>query len=305
MTRILPCVLVVLMAAVPPQRDPSPPAVRRIPVGTGVISGTITTADTGRPVRGARVSLVGNMPVARAAVTDAQGTFSFERLPAGQYSIGVSRNGFLPASFGQKKPGGPGTTFALADGQKAAADIQMIRGGVISGRALGEDGEPMSNAQIRAWRYVSNAGVKRLQQTDGATSDDRGEYRLFGLQPGDYLVSSTPNNNDMVMSGRLLADAALIEQAIASGVVQPPARPGQPATVTIPMPAPQPMQMRNVENPLRFKARMTCSRRARAVRTASISSGVRGAIFPEIFRSTKRAWGTEWPGTLWVSFRSL
>ena len=38
---------------------PPPPTVRRIPIGTSTISGTVTAADTGRPIRGARVSVSG------------------------------------------------------------------------------------------------------------------------------------------------------------------------------------------------------------------------------------------------------
>ena len=67
----------------------------------------------------------------------------------------------------------------------------MIRGGVISGQVFGEDGEPMSNAQIRSLRYTMQGGVKRLQSNGYASTDDRGMYRLFGLQPGDYIVGNT------------------------------------------------------------------------------------------------------------------
>jgi hypothetical protein len=284
---------------VPPSaspRDPAQPTVRRIPVGTAGVSGIVTTADTGRPVRGARVSVNGSTaaasgrlggvagmlpggvpggvvttsggsvtfgggtvtlssggapgqstatlgPIAavasRTTLTDAQGQFVIDKLPAGQYSLTVSRNQFLMTSYGQKKPGGPGSSFQLTDGQKAKVSLQMIRGGVITGMVLGEDGDALSNTQVRAWRYAMSNGVKRLQPAGGASTDDRGVYRLFGLQPGDYLVSAMPNGSDTMMSDRMNAETVLIEQAIASGAVQPGAAPGLPATVAITVPPPQ------------------------------------------------------------------
>jgi protocatechuate 3,4-dioxygenase beta subunit len=266
----------------PQQRDSTPqPQVRRVPVGTATISGTVTSAD-GRPVSGARVSVNGTMTLSsarsggpamppgvsvqvgiamgrsgvqitnvimpsgpsasRTAMTNAQGQFVFERLPAGQFSLNVNHSAWLAASFGQKKPGGPGTTFKLVDGQKTTINMQLVRGGVITGVVFGEAGEPLSNTQIRAWRYTMNSGVRRLQQYGNATTDDRGVYRLFGLQAGDYLVSSTPNANNFMMADRMLAETALIEQAVASGAIQPPTIPGQPATVSIPIPSPQQLQ---------------------------------------------------------------
>ena len=39
------------------------------------------------------------------------------------------------------------------------------------------------------------SGHRTLQSSGNAQTDDRGVYRLFGLQPGEYLVSATPRNN--------------------------------------------------------------------------------------------------------------
>jgi large repetitive protein len=265
-----------------PQRDVTPPpANRRVPVGTATITGTITAADSGRPVRGVRVTVngntaplsslltsparaggaagptvipsarggmtvigsasqiqsgVGGMSASRTAITDAQGVFVIEHLPAGQYSISASRTSYLTTSYGQKRPAGPGSIIPVADGQKLNLTLQLIRGGVISGTVFNEDGEPMAQSQVQVWRLAMNNGMKRLQRSNGTSTDDRGAYRISGLQPGDYLVSATANNSDAMMADRMLADTALIEAAIASGAIQPPGAPGQPATVAIPVP---------------------------------------------------------------------
>jgi protocatechuate 3,4-dioxygenase beta subunit len=268
--------VVVLAAGAPPVsgRSPQPPAagqaprdpvaqpsVRRVPVGTSVISGTVTAADTGRPLRGVRVNVngvtllssrpggrgtmpqavtggMGSLNASRMALTDTQGGFVIEHLPAGEYAVSASRSTFLTTNYGQKKPAGPGTTLHLGEGQKLALTLQLLRGGVIAGTVFGEDGDPAAQTQVQVWRYASNNGSKRLQRSNGASTDDRGAYRISGLQPGNYLVSATMSNSDAVMADRMLADTAQIEQAIAAGAIQPAAAPGLPATVAIPMPQP-------------------------------------------------------------------
>jgi protocatechuate 3,4-dioxygenase beta subunit len=172
------------------------------------------------------------------ALTDAQGGFVIAHLPAGQYSVSASRNTFLTTNYGQKRPAGPGTTLVLAEGQKLTLNLQLLRGGVISGTVFGEDGDPAAQTQVQVWRFATNNGIKRLQRANGASTDDRGAYRISGLQPGDYFVSATASNSDAVMADRMLADTALIEQAIAAGAVQAGAAPGLPATVAIPVPQP-------------------------------------------------------------------
>jgi hypothetical protein len=277
-----------------PGRDPSQPSMRRIPVGTGSIVGTITAADTGRPLSGVRViangaiaqsvqtsgapvassvsppaitslTFVGNAPVGRGssagvvvggvtrmAITDVQGTFVIENLPDASYTLTASppRNTYLSTSYGEKKPGGPGTTFTLAAGQRLKMDLRLVRGGVITGTVYGEEGDPASNAQIRAWRYTNVNGVRRLSQIGYASTDDRGVYRLFGLQPGNYLVAATPEPGGMAAGlDRMREETAQIAQAVASGAITPPPAPGMPATVTVSVPIQQQAEQRSTEGP--------------------------------------------------------
>jgi uncharacterized protein (DUF2141 family) len=185
------------------------------------------------------------LSLARTAMTDASGRYAFAKLPAGHFTLTFSKNTFLAAAYGQKRPGAPGTTIVIDDGQQITANVALLRGGVISGTIYGTDGEPLARAQVSGWRYSMNGGTRRLQQNNGTSTDDRGTYRLTNLQPGDYLVSATPNASDAQMAARMNPDASAIEQAIASGKVQPPSAPGFPSTVLVPVPQPQqgPMMM--------------------------------------------------------------
>jgi hypothetical protein len=170
----------------------------------------------------------------RTASTDAQGGFVVGHLPAGRYFVNVTHRSYLNGSVGQKKPAGQGTPFDLADGQRTSVTVKMIRGGVITGTVYGAQGEPISNAQVTLFRYTYNGGVRRLRQAAGSGTDDRGVYRLHGLQPGDYFVAAT-HSDYWSLNQSSAEEMALIEQAAASGAIQPPAAPGLPATVRIPV----------------------------------------------------------------------
>lgn len=243
-----------------PGAPPSPPMVRRIPVGTAAISGTVTDAEHGRPLAGVRIALNGttmpdgfagigpapagmsggSLSLSRTTLTDAQGRFSIQKLPAGQFSLTASRTQFISGNFGAGRAGGQGTAIRLADGQAFVANFNLQRGGVLSGTVFGETGEPEPRAQVRAMRVNMAGGVRRLQMTMSAMSDDRGMYRIFGLQPGEYVIAVQPSGPGSMMSERQLAESEAIERAIASGTIQPPSAPGMPATVAITIASPTP-----------------------------------------------------------------
>ncbi|HET9702382.1 MAG TPA: carboxypeptidase regulatory-like domain-containing protein [Vicinamibacterales bacterium] len=166
------------------------------PRGTAVLKGQIITADDGQPIRRAQVRI--NSPgvrEGRLATTDAQGRFEIRELPAGRYSMTASKGGFVSLQFGQRRPLESGTPIELGDGQTIdKIVIALPRGSVLGGRITDEFGEPVANAVVMAWRYGYAAGTRRLMPTQAAnsrdTTDDQGHYRLFGLPPGDYVVSA-------------------------------------------------------------------------------------------------------------------
>src|SRR5262245_31455934 len=86
-------------------------------VGTGSISGTITLEGAGTPVRRARVNLVGgDLRGGRTSTTNDNGQFSFTALPAGRFTMSVSKPGYVDIAYGAKRAGRPGTPIRLAGG---------------------------------------------------------------------------------------------------------------------------------------------------------------------------------------------
>src|SRR6476660_6109010 len=173
-----------------PARDT--PAQPSTPAPSGRISGRVVAADTGRPIKRARVLVnAAELPGGRGMLTDDSGTYEITELPAGRYTLNVSKSGFVSLSYGQRRPLQAGTPLQLLDGQQLkSVDFSLPRGGVISGRILDEDGEAVPGATVRVMRYQYQQGDRLLTQAGTAQTDDRGQYRVWGLMPGDYYVNA-------------------------------------------------------------------------------------------------------------------
>lgn len=178
-----------------PARDTSAQK-QAVPAPTGSISGRVLAADTGRPVKRARVlATAPEAPQGRGALTDDDGAFVLPELPAGRYTLNASKPGFIALSYGQRRPLQAGTPLQLADGQQLkGVEFRLPKGGVISGHVADENGDAMIGALVRVLRYQYMQGDRRMVPVGTAQTDDRGEYRVWGLNPGDYYVSVLVRN---------------------------------------------------------------------------------------------------------------
>ena len=173
-----------------PPRDATPETRK----GTAVIKGRVVTADGARPLRRVQISVSSpELGEARTVSTGTQGTFEIKELPAGRYSVSASRAGFLGLQYGQRRPGEAGRPLQLADGQTFDhVDFALPRMSVISGRVTDEIGEPLAGVTVFPMQAKYFRGRKRMVPVGGMVrTDDTGEYRLIGLNPGDYYVMGT------------------------------------------------------------------------------------------------------------------
>jgi hypothetical protein len=192
--------LVVLVSALLAQAQATtsmPVAPRDTPAlakGTAGIKGKVVAAAGGRALRRVQISLSSpDLGEAKSVSTNAEGLFEFTELPAGRYTLTASRAGYLRTSYGQRRPGEAGRPIELADGQRFVnANFSLARTGAIVGRVTDEVGDPMPNASLypMQWRYFR--GQRRLVPVPGGgifnRTDDTGQYRITGLEPGDYMV---------------------------------------------------------------------------------------------------------------------
>jgi protocatechuate 3,4-dioxygenase beta subunit len=138
------------------------------------------------------------MPIRKAVETDEQGRFSFTGLDAGKYRLSADRQGYLHQNYGARKYSGSGTPVLVAEGQNVTGIVfQMNPQAVITGKVLDEDGAPVANLQVRAMRYLYRGGTRQWSQVANANTTDIGEFRLPGLEPGRYVVSSAVRNGGM------------------------------------------------------------------------------------------------------------
>jgi hypothetical protein len=151
--------------------------------------------DAGAPVAHARIVLAkvgGTLADYRTTVADANGAFELPGLGPGTYRIHATRDGYLPAEFGRRASGQSGVPVEIYEGQVPSdVEIVMTPTGVITGHVSLRD-EPLSHTIVRALKAAYVDGERQLSVAEWAETDDRGEYRLFGLAPGTYFVSATP-----------------------------------------------------------------------------------------------------------------
>jgi hypothetical protein len=169
---------------------------------SGALRGQILRGD-GRPLARARIRLsLGG--TTRTTESEDDGSYEFQRLAPGDYIVSASKSGFVDATFGQGGPLLRTVTVKVDPGKtREHIDITLPSYGAIEGRLTDEHGDPMEGVLVRALQLRFAAGRQRLvvvpQITAGLT-DDRGRYRLSGVGPGQYFVSS--------LVGQVIANAA-------------------------------------------------------------------------------------------------
>lgn len=175
-----------------PQTEPQarPPASS---VTAGRISGRVVRADNRQPLAKAVVTLwLAEQPRETLSTrTDSNGNYQFPEVPPGTYRLRAQRRGFVAQLYGQRGSG-PGLTVPLAAGEdKTGVDFTLTPAGVITGTIYDEDFEPVEDVEVAALRLRFVRGGKRTAQfVRTVRTNDLGQYRLAGLEPGFYIVQT-------------------------------------------------------------------------------------------------------------------
>jgi hypothetical protein len=179
-----------------------------MPMGSAVVFGQVTEAESTRPVAGAIVTL--SIPGAQPlrVMADGQGRFGFRDLPKGRFSLTTTRPGWSDGAYGRTRPGGSALGITLADGEKVSGVVvPMWRFASITGTVVDDQGEPIVNASVRVLkRQLANGRVRLTPQSQDST-DDRGIYRIGMLEPGEYVVA-VPMSQGSALELPIIADGA-------------------------------------------------------------------------------------------------
>lgn len=177
------------------------------------ISGLVLDAGTGKPIPGAEVMVFsppvgfgGVMPVAVPTSpcvrcdqhgvlkyegrTDAAGHFAVREMEPGAYVVSAVADGYAGQVFETHEKYMPTDVFRLRPGQERDdIVVRLPRASVLAGRVIDEHGEPVPGSLVQVLQYgPAGALQKILLPVTGTTTDDRGEYRVFGLLPGQYYL---------------------------------------------------------------------------------------------------------------------
>jgi hypothetical protein len=185
-------VVLLMSTAASAQEPPAKPAQE----GTlgGRIGGLVVAADTGLPLAGASILIHSTAPASTALPSGGQqvtsgldGSFEFAGVPAGSFALRVTRAGYFLNGA---------TTVLVRDRQRTAVTLAMNRGGAITGRIVGEFGEPVAGVQVQGYRheYVEDGSRSSVPAGVSDLTDDLGEFRLYGLLPGDFTISAGGRN---------------------------------------------------------------------------------------------------------------
>jgi Carboxypeptidase regulatory-like domain len=211
--------LLIALIAQQPQRDtrPAPAA------ATGRISGTISSADAQpRPLRRVLVTLNGSaLTTPRSVVTSDDGSFVFDRVPVGRYTVSAVKGGYLSMDYGATRSGRPGLPVQVSADHPPTLAWRLPRGAVITGTVTDADGLPAQGIAVTALvnRYLGPAGERRRMAAGVSVgpTDDRGVYRIFGLPEGDYVIAAQAQTRQVGLPGaqvRTVSGGALSERSL-------------------------------------------------------------------------------------------
>lgn len=170
------------------------------------IEGRVVHASTGAPLKKATLLLFKAEGREQPAVvrSDSQGRFVFRDVEPGRYYLSASRTGFAHQQYGSRGRKQGGTVLTLEAGQELTGLVLRLQPqGVITGLVLDGDGEPVMNAEVQALRYEYDRRKRELRVVGQAMTNDLGEFRLYGLRPGQYYVSANSSPYELRWGARM------------------------------------------------------------------------------------------------------
>jgi 5-hydroxyisourate hydrolase-like protein (transthyretin family) len=129
------------------------------------------------------------------AITDQSGSFRIEGVEPGEYRVDFERPGYAAV-----KANRPRTVTVTAGQNINDLVLQMLMAGVISGKIVDLDGDPLRNVSVSA-KPTGGETRRNFVPSAGGATNDLGEYRIPDLPPGNYVVQATPSQNEVPSSG--------------------------------------------------------------------------------------------------------
>jgi hypothetical protein len=166
---------------------------------TGSVTGRVIVAGTSEAIADADVAVVTPSGILETT-TDSNGRFAVSNVPAGRQTVVIRADGFFVESTAANAPFTAHLEVPVTVTAGAAAiaipNVSMVRAGTITGKVVDPYGHPMPFVRVQAFRpdaAAMNSGV--VPDTANRTTDDRGEYRMFFVPPGEYVIRARIEND--------------------------------------------------------------------------------------------------------------
>ena len=164
---------------------------------SSTVSGQVVQDPGGMPLKKVAISLVPMMggdanQQQYSSATDAQGHFQVDGVQPGDYRVTLERNGFVATN--RRSRTYSSASLSVTAGQDVTGLLfRMLPAGVIQGKIVDEDGDPVPGAQVTATSPTSRNNVGNAQ------TNDLGEYRIAGLPSGEYLVVAVASQRPVLI----------------------------------------------------------------------------------------------------------
>lgn len=167
--------------------------------GQLTLSGSILNSKTGEPVKRALVQVTSYRapkpvapgervlppaPFVGTTFTDASGLFRFSALEPGHYTISASKPEFQVSADNVQN------LQVELSSSKNDLQLKLSPLGVISGKVVDQGGQPLRGVNVIALTMQMEDGWRRTRSDRSVSTDDRGIYRLWNLQPGKYYIKA-------------------------------------------------------------------------------------------------------------------
>jgi hypothetical protein len=160
------------------------------------IQGQVLQALGNKPIRKVTVQLTSSTQdddVTYSATTDAEGKFRIAEIKAGTYQLSAEHPGFLFVDSKRKVLRSQKLSLQPSDELEDLV-LRMLPSGVIAGKIVDRDGDPIPSVTVTATRLYS--GPAHTNPPSFARTNDQGEYRIPNLRPGQYLIAALSKRDD-------------------------------------------------------------------------------------------------------------
>jgi hypothetical protein len=160
------------------------------------ISGVVVDAVTNRTMARTRVLLASSneRDAQRSIVAAADGTFRFDSLAAGKYTLSADHPSGVRQNYGQPEMAPAGFGIAVVVGPDLKTEglvFRLFPPGAIHGRITDQQGEAVEGVLVQLFRVMVARGKRTGYYHGSSRTDDIGEYRFGPLPAGTYYLLAT------------------------------------------------------------------------------------------------------------------